>query len=279
MVSFKQFLTENPYRPVGCSPETLVEWAERNAPQYLKRMAQYPIFRGMDAPEYGIINTNGMNRTSANTLNYYTVWMDNDKDWEGYPKRSKALICSTSSGTANGFGETNLVIPADSNKIGICSETDLWGAFSFLTQRLGVKYMSMDEFVSDTNNFLCLEFNDAERAEAEKSYPKLVHALKTITFEIAKLAEERSLQPYLLAFEENGYKNLYDLWRDVMQPEENDFKLETGATFKVSYDVEVWTQGECAVINLDEFEKARSDMHHPLAAFINKHDLRGAIDH
>ena len=60
------------------------------------------IFRGSRSNnyEYSIVDTN-VERESANTENYYTLFINNNPLWSAYPKRK--LICSTSSGYAGGF--------------------------------------------------------------------------------------------------------------------------------------------------------------------------------
>jgi len=74
-------------------------------------------------------------RKSANTYNYYTLWMDNDPAWASFPKRSRSLICSTSLNIASSYkgqgGKPMVVIPVENCTIGVCSAADLWESFRF----------------------------------------------------------------------------------------------------------------------------------------------------
>jgi hypothetical protein len=287
MITFKKFITEsleNPYTPIKISAGQFIAWCERNSPKYLERMGQNPIFRGFDAPKLGYINTNGMNRTSKNTINYYTIWMDNDKDWVDYPKRSKSLICSTSTKTAKVFGDVQIIVPADINKIGICSTSDLWESFPAIADRLDMLVSFMNMIVGDAHRFM-EKFQDKKTLfAAQKNYDVLVDCLKSVTFEgIKEIANtkdyrNRFADRYVKAFEKHGYKTLYDLWRDAMQPEKNNFSVLTADEFIAPRNKEVWIQGECATVSYNYFKDGCRDENHPLYEFINKHNLRNVVE-
>jgi hypothetical protein len=69
-------------------------------------------------------------RLSANTLNYYTWWIDYmSNKWTKYPKRSRSFICSTNDGTSGYFGNTYLLVPTKSTTIGVCPANDFWNSF------------------------------------------------------------------------------------------------------------------------------------------------------
>lgn len=291
MISFKQYLAESPYTPQKISDIAFMDWCEANAPKYLKRLHKYPIVRGFDAPNTGIIDTNGMNRTSANTKNYYTIWMDNHPDWAEYPKRSKSLICSTSTRTASGFGDLSIIIPADSNKIGVCSESDLWGSFTFMNHRVQQHISSvgsLDDLV-ELIHYIALSagISETELSQAEKSYSALTEVLKKCTKEkisqawsvVANDRKKQYIPDTLALFDAYNYKNMFDLMQDVMQPEENDFYVTAAANITVGLDQEVWTQGQCATIRLDYLDGLKPDgahdldQPHPLYEFAIKHKL------
>lgn len=282
MISFKQFIAESSaYSPAPMTDTQFIEWCEINSPNYLKRLSTNTIFRGFDSPPLGYINTDKMQRTSANTFNYYTIWMDGDREWAAYPKRSKSLICSTDRGTANGFGDTQIIIPADKNKIGVCDSNDLWGSFEFLRTRLKNKDHYMDGFAEFTH-ILAKYFLDAGQPEAmQKSYDALVTGLKDITRDnIEEFYKKKGYDEpwgpskhYVDAFEAYGYKNLFDLWRDVMDPDENSFDLQATASFKARPSKEVWVQGPCAVIGVDVVADAAAKPDHPLHAFVTKYNF------
>jgi hypothetical protein len=202
--------------------------------------------------------------------------MDNNPAWKNYPKRSKALICSTNEGTASGFGQVQIIIPADSNKIGCCNENDLWGSFSFLSNKLGANMETMDDFVSNTHHLF--KIADVDTVLAEKNYDDLVYALKKVTKETvqewADASRNHDAKLMLSAFDKHGYETLHDLWADCMDPDENDFELFTAATFKNQYrDLEIWIQGPCQTIDYDYFQKVIADEDSPFFEFSRKYKL------
>lgn len=278
MTTFKQFLqlSESVYVPQEVKAEHFIAWCEEHAPKYMQNIRTAAIYRGMDAPDMGYIDTNLFNRTSANTRNYYTIWMDNNPEWKDYPKRSKALICSTNEGTAGGFGTVQLIIPADSNKIGRCDENDLWGAFPFLAARLDSKMESMDDFISNTHHLF--KIADVDTVSAEKNYDDLIYALKKVTRQTVEEWVDGTgsfdSKQYAKAFDKHGYKTLYDLWADCMDPDENDFQVFTAATFKSeNRDVEIWVQGPCQTIDHNFFQNQIKDHDSPFFEFGRKYQL------
>lgn len=284
MLTFKQFISESAYTPSAISVEQFIEWCETHAPQYLARMSKNPIFRGFNAPTLGLIDTNEMNRRSANTANYYTVWMDNDKAWSDFPKRSKSLICSTSLEQASGFGYAQMIIPADINKIGVCSNSDLWDSFNYLKMHIGARYLDMNKFMRLTSLFLRQVYDSQILVKAQDNYTVLVDCLKSITLEFIRGAGKSctavdytdytdNIQHIIDTFESNNYKTLYDLWFDTMQPGENGFRLVDGAKMSSAYNVEVWVQGECATLNVDYMFDAINKNLHPLHSFCLKYNL------
>lgn len=105
--------------------------AARNGNQVFKGMEDDGEFFEVDPKLYG--------RRSANTRNYYTTLFDNLESWKGYPKRSRSLICTTSSHIASGYGSVFLVIPFDGARFGVCPRNDIWSSFSKLV-------LSLDSF-------------------------------------------------------------------------------------------------------------------------------------
>jgi len=67
-------------------------------------------------------------RTSANSSNYYTLFLDNHPHFKHLPKRSKSLICSTNINGAYGGSvyAPYVVIPEDDAKIALCPTSDIW---------------------------------------------------------------------------------------------------------------------------------------------------------
>lgn len=79
-------------------------------------------------------------RVSANTENYYTLFVDNDASWSAYPARSASMICtthmSTASGYSSGYGSPYLVLPELDPRVAVCPASDFWISFDRL-RKLG----------------------------------------------------------------------------------------------------------------------------------------------
>lgn len=87
---------------------------------------------------YMQMNSSGMSgRKSANTLNTYTLCMDNFPEWNGYPKRNKSYICATYNAKVRSFRPNSyLIVPKDSVLLGVCSRDDIWFSFPYLLKKV-----------------------------------------------------------------------------------------------------------------------------------------------
>ncbi len=171
--------------------------------------------------KYKIIDPKDFNRTSKNTSNYYTLFMDNNVLWQNYPKRSKSLICTTNFFTADTYGEGNifLVIPLDKTaKFGICPEEDLWYSFK------GVDL----EILNDKLKRLRI---------SEKSYTEMIN-------DIQKLPNKK-------------IKDIFDLdtlnLSEILNPRINRFKINNYNDIDTNLyrNNEVWTDSECILIRVN----------------------------
>jgi hypothetical protein len=272
MISFKQFISENDeedsrdYVPQRVTSDDLIEWCEANCPRYLENLSNSANPRidrgtvGVGSKRFAKIDTNKFNRVSANTLNFYTLWMDNHPDWSAYPKRSKSLICSTSIETAGGYGTgAYLVFPADKNKIGVCSANDLWFSFVQMFKALDNESEAMNTINSLVENiFKSLGIERQQIKQAERSYDEREKQCTADKIATAVYAGEVSAY-YMHYYREpvklmknNGYDSLYDVWEANMDPRKNGFSTRTAGDFEdVSDDAEVWVQGECYLMDND----------------------------
>lgn len=262
---------DNPYIPKKMSGEDIIKWCEKNASQYLARASKNPIFRGFGdvVPVLGLINTDKMNRVSANTHNYYTLWMDNYSAWGSYPKRSKSLICSTNYNTARGFSGSKsfpqFIIPKDSNKIGICSEDDLWLSFKRLDD-IG----TLNTFANQIHGLIKYSYDEAGLKEA-KTYAGFIKLIKGIT---RRNVDDERYFPLAKEMSTHKLKNLYEALEYLLDPNGNDFELVTASTMKHERDNEVWVQGECATIDIMHgFSKPNDPKNELIYQFVNDYKL------
>ena len=285
MITFKQFLAEGTFYPIETAePEEFIRWCETRAAGFLAVAVKGRnlIYRGMEErAEAGIANTNDFNRVSQNTHNYYTVWIDNNPNWRDYPKRAKSYIATTHMETANSFGATSILIPADNCQIGICSSVDLWVSFDL--DKVFKHSDDMDWFMDVTYNSLRALAADVPKM-ARSSYSELVKGLKQVTPamieayldkpELERQIADDLYRQILPAIEKLGATSFYDVWVRLMNPNSNGFKHTTAAAFKAPIDREVWIQGEVGVVPVDLLLRDKR-----FAAFTKKYfneaDLRG----
>lgn len=259
MISFKQFLIEDDpidpkvYRATAMDAASLIEWCEKNASRFLENVKtnKVRVYRGTE-PQMGVVDTNKFQRKSANTLNYYTLWLDNSPKWKDYPKRSKSLICTNDMGTAGGFGDIHWVIPKDSNAIGVCPSDDFWSSFHFSKQMdMG---QSHDIDPSDLMDFTwgVLTIVDQNNPVTEKSYSALLAALRKCNAKVLLQIIEKKPKSWHAAFAKSiiakGFRNLAEVYDFLFDPAENNFSHTVAARLKNGHGAEYWIQGECALI-------------------------------
>lgn len=185
------------------------------------------------------------NRPSQNTLNYYTLWMNNSKQWSEFPKRS--VICTTSASNAGDYGfQTFIILPKNGSKIGVCSDFDLWTSFDFGGGMADA---------SDVNHFFRALFEKYFK-NTPYSYEDLVKMLKSIEVDdqsieyVSTLMSRHGLNKALLIdiFKEEG---AYGLFAKLFNTK--GFKLtDVDGVYNFSDDKrEVWFDNEFIAIDLN----------------------------
>jgi len=192
-------------------------------------MEGYHIYRGVNWGYTGSFNyiNPGKGRVSANTLNYYTLIVNNHPSWKEYPRRE--LICTTDINAADDYGVIFNIFPINNAKIGICSRDDFWFSFPYGIKQIRSMSKSkskskaidnMDHFNKWLNEFLSGSVTDWRDLELQ---------LKNIQFE-------------------DSNKSLYDIIIPALNPEKNDFEVSSIGNFSAPYHREVWLDQECLLI-------------------------------
>lgn len=241
------------------------------------------IYRGGQNHGEISIRNHPLNRISANTTNECTILLDNFlPSWKNYPKRSESFICSTSSDTAENYGDVYFVIPMENKKIGVCPDLDIWYSFENVTELIGVGGSQ----VPDTNEALqiirdAMKLEKKEKKEISKyDYPEPdgMNTKKEINKFIDNvnsfLNDKTKLKLLLDSLDElekkgtnnAGYslalikkaskdKNFIKTLDDLLNPEANNFKLLTKTQLldKKYFDKEVWFSSKAAFINISYF--------------------------
>ena len=116
------------------TPEQFVQMIKTRASgwlDYVKKNNSIPIWRG-DSNHKGMLSfgdSNHFTRSSANTANWYALWIDNSRKWSDFPKRTKAYICTNSYGVAEAYTSVHVVIPLNTAHIGVVPASDMWFGF------------------------------------------------------------------------------------------------------------------------------------------------------
>lgn len=179
-------------------------------------------------------------RLSANTKNYITLFVDNNKKWKDYPKRSKSLICTTDMHQASGYGTPYMVLPYNNCKIGIVPDVDWW--WGFLQVLPGILIDEVNIFISIIAGSL-----GYDTKELEKDFKKFEEFVKFIKIDDVK--DFNSQREFINQWEKSNKEYLYDFLNDVIDPKKAGFTSTTPKNFKYSPKKEVWIgEGKCLMI-------------------------------
>jgi hypothetical protein len=129
-----EFITEaevKPYEYKGYkNPEEVLNLLRTECSESFS-LIENPIWRGMTnhtAPIVQIDPSTGI-RQSQNTSNFYTNFMDHSPYMQGWPKRSRSLVCSSRKGIAYRYanmGGLYAIFPKNGVNIAVCPDYDMW---------------------------------------------------------------------------------------------------------------------------------------------------------
>lgn len=229
------FLNEG--RSKSISEKEFFNGIQKNCKQSIKRaQIGYLIYRKIlkQNDDFLFLKPSGELRKSANTRNYYTLWINNHPSWKNYPKRE--IICAGGSGKRafhhGSSGSNYIVLPFDDAKIGICPSDDIWYSFSKLK-----KFENLDSLNDVLYN--C----DIRDTKWESFYKDIKN--KDFSNDFFNLKEI------------SGYETIEDFLIDVLDPQKNNFKVKNINNYGVppSKNLEVWTDASCYFIKFDLAEK------------------------
>jgi len=202
------------------------------------------IYRGvhMDGNAY-IVKPGEHTRVSANTYNTYTLLIDHSKKWAKYPKRSKSIICTSSSGGTQGYGEVFVVFPKDGYKFGVCPTYDMWESFDAHIK------ISLNGFNNTLERFLHnldIDFN----IDYLRKYEDLELMCKKIDM-VLQNTQENHISTLSWLSEYDRYGNFMDLLEYLFDPEDNGFKIETDISRVPINEREVWTDSDSYLVSYE----------------------------
>ena len=285
MTTFKQFIHEDSDKFVAHNMQLMdipkaIAWMKSNAMQYLN--SADPIFRGIPKSiTVAYSDATKLNRHSANSQNYYTLWMDNSPEWEAYPKRSKSLICSHSFEIAEGYGFATLVVPKDGTTIGVASGRDIW--FSFKKELEKFMGSSSAGNLYDFTNcvFHLIKNVSGENYKRDLTYQQMCVHLKDISIAALKREDEHNrrngmdnytIKSAITQMEKYKWNDLYEVFETVFKPQDNGFSLyKAGEASPVSDPHrEIWLSSQCVIFGVSALQNIMNRSEEDLSEDKNK---------
>lgn len=196
-------------------------------------------------------------RVSRNTMNYYTLWIENSPKWNQFPRRSRSFICATEDAIARAYGANyKVMIPVRDCSIGICPREDFWNSFN---QTLG-----HGSGPDDLNRLLystMLDQNIIQKANghvdpSNDTYEKLIANLKKI--DPSKIHKTYYMPDVEKTIKTKGVIPTLD---QIYDPGENGFELTTWREFKTTGNHEVWYSAPSVCMNPIDFKMLVDDKH------------------
>lgn len=269
MNQFTQYLTESSgsrMKPLDDENTKIIlsKKCRKSVKAYLDNQRSGYIWRGVY--DRRVTNYQGFGkgeepRKSANTYNYYTLFMDNHPLWKSYPKRSESFICTTDMNKADIYGSRFAVFPVDGSNIGVCPSRDLWDSFSAL------RYDSLSDFTKLIYRMLSYAQDYINVNYADDNWPTFVRQSETLEKWLHEdyddtaydSVEDTSEQKrwidnfnYSQIFLKYFEYSIIEMMEQVVNPD--DFKLIKSGD-SVPRSSEVWTDGQCIFVHEDKLTK------------------------
>lgn len=192
---------------------------------------KFEIWKGIstnNTPDFFIINTDDHIRKSANTeTGYYNLWIDNNEDWQNYPKRSKSIIATTTK--KNSYNYSNNVYrlfplgKIENLKIGICPESDIWQSFHNEIKKIQANlHPNISAIMKEVDTYYKLLSMNKSKPD---NYSELLDIISNVDKEKQNI--ERNRFNILLNYSKDYNIPLLDVFDNLLSPELNDFRLIT----------------------------------------------------
>lgn len=264
MITFKQFLSES--RAKITTVAEFINWADKNAKGYLQ--GPHFFYRGGTGKNadgkilIGDSNKSGA-RSSANTYNNYTLWIDNHPSFKKWPKRSLSWIATDDVRVAQddfGYGKVHLLVVKDSAQVAAVGEPDMW-------------HVNLD--IPDIDIQTLNEITASLIGKSIDNITDLVNRLKDYTIDMLKQEIEKpdedngeEIKSVYQYMDKHNLNTLYDLWEALVTPKIFPGHT-TGANASSSEsNGEVWIEGQVAFIPSDDLSEEDT---HALWEWANKY--------
>jgi hypothetical protein len=196
-------------------------------------------------------------RLSKNTLNYYTLIIDNSSNWANYPKRSQSIICSIGTegaGIYSQLGTPHIVMPVTDGKLGICPKEDMWISFNRV---LG------DQDLQDFCSFIYKVIENLGNALKLNLVTRITdYNYLLYVFDLMDKNKKSYSYMYFPSWFEKYMREdvpLIEYLDSLLKPWNSDFQLVKSFYNDGLSDFEhneVWTDADCYLIAYDKFMEA-----------------------
>lgn len=187
-------------------------------------------------------------RTSANTDNYYTWWIDGiSKKWNEYPKRSKSFICTNNLDTAADYGAPYLMIPQIKTTIGICPKYDFWDSFG----RFEPNHIN-----SELNRLFEESFQMVMWSKI-KSLQDFVHTLQLLNGSLRDPTFRKKItiqNDFVELLALKGY-DIFKTLDAIFDPNRVGFSVQEWPNININYGKEIWFSAPCYAIHYGMVEQ------------------------
>jgi len=240
------------------------------------------IYRGVTGkhPTMEIDPKKGKERRSANTLNFYTLWMDNYGTFKDYPKRGQSIICSTDYMKAVSYGKNQyIVLPQDGSKIGVVKSEDIFSLGDYTPMDNDLGQISWGIYYLIKGYFDYAREVELGGYNMEVSPPfdvdwNRMNMVNSVIHEINSLVVDDSLYDYLANVVTTPMLNFWfdDAEGDLMlfyklvMDKKRFGLLKAGDNLQQFQYNEVWTDGYCMLVDINLWED--DQFHRNLAGYI-----------
>jgi hypothetical protein len=210
------------------------------------------IYRGMQATSEMIVgNSESMKRQSTFGANYIMTLSSYLPSWEGWPRRDRSFICSTSDQYAEEFGTVYIVVPLGVQTFAVCYTND----FNF-------SRVNSYRFNDMMYTMLSLVDSDLKTSGKYKTDPKaLIEILDEFIVKIKESNYELLDRDLKLAYYDDSIMEMVKMgperWLDKRLDPENFAELIHGIDkliFASHEEREVWFEGKALFVAKDKWD-------------------------
>lgn len=227
-----------------------------------------------------LIKTDDHIRKPANSSNgYYNLWIDNSDEWKEYPKRSKSIVCTNNENVAYNYGYGGTfyyIFPLCKNlselNIGVCPYSDLWNGSQDYLDDIKQEYPTpyRTTYETEFDNIFHFQYDIEQLKNLPLTYfedildsiRKFGDNIQEPDYETIELIERYNM--FLPNYAQESGKHLMDIFKELMNPEENNFSRITASSISTYMENkrnnEIWFEHDAVAINSNYFHAIKNEL-------------------